>query len=102
MESRTEGSRPRTQKKFEAKDSLSEDRTFRGQRHKGSEKKYNIKVFKNFFQVILKNKKVFKKVFQGISKKQGLQKIFSCDLQNFNNLKNSAVLQLRTGQFLRT
>ena len=31
VESRTQGSRPRTQKKFEAKDSLSEDRTSRGQ-----------------------------------------------------------------------
>ena len=34
VESRTQGSRPRTQKKSKAKDSLSEDRHSRGQGHK--------------------------------------------------------------------
>ena len=35
-------------------------------------------------------------------KKNGIEKHFSADLQNFNQLKNSAVLEPRTGQFLRT
>ena len=47
-------------------------------------------------------KKVFKIFFQVISKKNGLEKIFSVDLQNFNHSKNSAVLEPRTGQFSRT
>ena len=33
------------------------------------------------------------------SKKKGLQKSFSGDLQNFNDLKNSAVLEPRTAIF---
>ena len=60
-----------------------------------------------------KKKKVFTKIFQAISKKT--KKNFSSDLhkkrfpknfsstpQNFNNSKNSAVLEPRTGQFSRT
>ena len=35
-------------------------------------------------------------------KKNSLEKHFSADLQNFNHSKNSAVLEPRTGQFLRT
>ena len=70
-------------------------------------------------QVLSKKKqKVFTKIFQAISKKKkkkGLHKNFSSDLhkisfpknfstapQNFNNSKNSAVLEPRTGQFSRT
>ena len=34
--------------------------------------------------------------------KNGLEEHFSADLQNFNHSKNSAVLEPRTGQFLRT
>ena len=58
----------------------------------------------------LRKKKVFTKIFQAISKKKGLHKNFSSDLhkrtfskkfssapQNFNNSKNSAVLEPRTG-----
>ena len=37
-----------------------------------------------------------------VLQKNGLQKFFSGDLQNFNDSKNSAVLELRTGQFSRT
>ena len=44
-------------------------------------------------------KNVFKQIFQAISKKKGLQKFFSGDLQNFNDLKNSTVLEQMTGQF---
>ena len=36
------------------------------------------------------------------SQKKGLQNFFSGDLQNFNGSKNSAVLEPRTGQLLRT
>ena len=37
-----------------------------------------------------------------LKKKNSLEKHFSADLQNFNHSKNSAVLEPRTGQFLRT
>ena len=48
----------------------------------------------------LKNlKKTFHRRFK---KKNGLEKHFSADLQNFNNSKNSAVLEPSTGQFSRT
>ena len=57
VESRTQGSRPRTQKKSEAKDSLSEDRPSRGQGQEWSRPRPRTqaqafskkKVFKNFF-----------------------------------------------------
>ena len=48
-----------------------------------------------------KKKKVFTKIFQAISKKKK-PKNFSSAPQNFNNSKNSAVLEPRTGQFSRT
>ena len=60
-------------------------------------------VFKIFFQAISK-KKVFKQFFQVISKKKKKRyrkKLFSRS-QNFNNSKNSAVFEPRSGQFLRT
>ena len=48
-------------------------------------------------------KKDLKKIFFGRSqKKNGLEKHFSADLQNFNHSKNSAVLEPRTEQFSRT
>ena len=48
-------------------------------------------------------KKDLKKFFSvDLQKKNGLEKHFSADLQNFNHSKNSAVLEPRTGQFLRT
>ena len=49
-----------------------------------------------------KKKKVFTKIFQAISTKKRFPKNFSSAPQNFNNLKNSAVLKPRTGQFSRT
>ena len=47
------------------------------------------KGLQNFFQAISKKKKkkVFKIFFQAISTKNGLEKKFSIDLQNFNHLK---------------
>ena len=47
-------------------------------------------------------KKVFSKIFQAISTKKRLPKKFSSASQNFNNSKNTAVLEPRTGQFSRT
>ena len=108
MESRTQGSRPRTPKKSEAKakDSLSEDRHSRGQgqgprtqaqvlskKEKGLHKK---------FSGNLQKKKVFTKIFQAISTKKRFSKNFSSAPQNFKNSKHSAVLEPRTGQFSRT
>ena len=40
-------------------------------------------------------KKVFKNFFQAISKKNGLEKKISADLQIFNHSKNSAVLEAK-------
>ena len=78
----------RTQKKSEAKDSLSEDRHSRGQGHKR--------------KCSPKKKKVFTKIFQAISTKKRFPKNFSSAPQNLHNSKNSAVLEPRTGQFSRT
>ena len=71
MESRTQGSRPRTQKNFDAK-----DRPFRGQGHrrKCSPKKKKKKVLKIFFR--RSQKKGLQKFFSG---EKGLQAIFSGD-----------------------
>ena len=111
MESRTQGSRPRTQKKSEAKDSLSEDRHSRGQGQECSRPRTQAqmlskkrKVFTKIFQAISKKKKkkVFTKNFQAISTKKRFLKNFSSAPQNFNNSKTSAVLEPRTGQFSRT
>ena len=49
-----------------------------------------------------KKKKVFTKIFQAISTKKCFPKNFSSAPQNFNNSKNSALLEPRTGQFSRT
>ena len=90
MESRTQGSRPRprTQKKSEAKDSLSEDRHSRGQGQECSRPRPRTKdtsasalqkkkgLHKNFLGDLQKKKKVFTKIFQAISTKKRFQKIF--------------------------
>ena len=118
VESRTQGSRPRprTQKKSEAKakakDSLSEDRHSRGQGQECSRPRPRTKdtgasVLKKksskiFFKRSQKKKKVFTKIFQAISTKKRFPKKFSSASQNFNNSKNTAVLEPRTGQFSRT
>ena len=110
VESRTQGSRPRprTQKKSEAKakDSLSEDRHSRGQgqecsRPRPRTKDTSTSALQNFLGDLQK-KKVFTKIFQAISTKKRFPKNFSSASQNFNNSKNSAVLEPRTGQFSRT
>ena len=92
VELRAQGSRPRTQKISEAKDSPFEDRPFLGQGHrcKCSPK---IKSSKFFFQV-------FSKKNQKISEKQVfLQKTIYKILRI---PKSAAVLEPRTGQFSRT
>ena len=54
-----------------------------------------------FFRRSQKKKKVFTKIFQAISTKKRFSKNFSSAPHNFNNSKNSAVLEPRTGQFSR-
>ena len=98
MESRTQGSRsrPRTQKKSEAKakDSLSEDRHSRGQGQECSRPKPRTKDT----SASALQKKVFTKILQAISTKKRFPKNFSTASQNFNNSKNSAVLEPRTSK----
>ena len=76
-----------------------------GHKRKCSPKKKK-KVFTKIFQAISKKKKkkkkVFTKIFQAISTKKRFLKNFSSAPQNFNNSKNTAVLEPRTGQFSRT
>ena len=72
MESRTQGSRPRprTLKKSEAKNSLSEDRHSRGQGHKhkcSPKKKKKKRSSKNLFRRS-PQKNVFQKIFQALHK----------------------------------
>ena len=101
VETRTQGSRPRprTQKKSKAKDSLSKDRHSRGQGQECSRPRTKDT---NTSALQKKRKKVFTKIFQAISTKKRFPKNFSSAPQNFNNSKNSAVLEPRTGQFSRT
>ena len=97
VESRTQGSRPRPRTKknprprprtaFPRTDTLEAKAKAKDQEHK---RKCSPK------------KKVFTKIFQAISTKKRFPKNFSSAPQNFNNLKNSAVLDPRTGQFSRT
>ena len=103
VESRTQGSRPRprTQKKSEAKDSLSEDRHSRGQGQESLRPRQRTKDT-SASALQKKKKKVFTKIFQAISTKTRFPKNFSSTPQNFNNSKNTAVLEPRTGQFSRT
>ena len=90
MESRTQGSRPRTQKKSEAKDSLSEDRHSRGQgqecsrprpRTKDTKRKCSPKqkkkgLHKNFSSDLQKNKKKKKRSSQKFFKRTPLKNVF--------------------------
>ena len=85
-------SRPRTGM-LEAKD--------QGHKRKCSPKRKKSSFFRRS-QKKKKGQKVFTKIFQAISTKKRFPKNFSSAPQNFNNSKNSAVLQSRTGQFSRT
>ena len=82
--------RPRTGM-LEAKD--------QGHKRKCSPKK---DLHKNFSGNPPSKKKVFTIIFLAISTKKRFPKNFSSAQQNFNNSKNAAVLEPRTGQFSRT
>ena len=93
-----------------AKVSLSEDRTSSGQgqecsRPRTKDTSASALQKKNFFSGDLhkkKKKKVFTKFLQAISTKKRFPNNFSSAPQYFNNSKNTAVLETRTGQFSRT
>ena len=95
VESRTQGSRPRTQKKSEAKDSPSKDKPSRGHGQECSRPRPRTQA------QVLSKIKVFKTFF-GRSQKKRLQKNFWGAPRIFNNSENTAVLEPKTGQFLRT
>ena len=123
MESRTQGWRPRTQKKSgtKAKDSPSENRPFRGLGQECSSPKPRTKdtgasapqkkSSKIFFRRSPKKqkKRSLKISFRQSSNEENkkalrktFRKVFGVFQQNFNGLKNSAVFEQRTGQFSRT
>ena len=100
--------RPRPRTAFPRTDTLeAKDRNARGQ-GQGPRTQAQVlskkKVFSKIFQAISKKKKkkVFTKIFQAISTKKRFPKYFSSAPRNFNNSKNSVVLEPRTGQFSRT
>ena len=94
-------SRPRTQKKFEAKDSLSEDRHSRGQGQECSRPRtedtsasalQKKRSSQKFFRQSPKKKKVFTKIFQALHKILKIQKIVlssSRGQANFQGLEAS-------------
>ena len=73
-----------------------------GHKRKCSPKKNKKGLHKNFSGDPPPKKKVFTKIFQAISTKKRFPKKFLSAPQNFNNSKNSAVHEPRTGQFSRT
>ena len=74
-----------------------------GHRRKCSPKKKKKGLHKNYLgDLKKKKKKVFTKIFQAIPTKKRFPKNFSSAPRNFNNSKNTAVLEPRTGQFSRT
>ena len=94
VESRTQGSRPRSKTAFPRRDTLeAKNRNARGQ---GQGPRTQAQVLSK------KKKKVLTKIFQAISTNKRFPKNVSSAPQNFNNSKNSAVLEPRTGQFSRT
>ena len=104
MESRTQGSRPRpsTHKKYEAKDSFSgtvplvaKDRNAWGQGQGHKRKCFQKKGLQIFFSGVVQKKKA-KKVFANFPR--GFWRFPT----KFVDSKNSAVLEPRTDQFLRT
>ena len=89
-------------KKSKAKDSPSEDRHSRGQEQECSRPKP--RTMNTRVSALRKKtkKRSSPNFFQATSKKKRLPKNFSGAPQNFNNSKNSAVFEPRTGQFSRT
>ena len=85
--------RPRPRTAFPRTDTLeAKDRNVRGQ---SQEPRTQAQVLSK----VKKKTNVFTKIFQAISTKKRFPKTFSSAPQNFNNSKNSAVLEPRTGQF---
>ena len=89
---------PRTDT-LEAKDRNARGRGARTQAQVLSKKKG---LHKSFSGDLKRKKKVFTKIFQAISTKKRFPNNFSSSPQNFNNSKNTAVHEPRTGQFSRT
>ena len=94
MESRTQGSRPRTAKKPRLRPRTALPRTdpleTKDRNARGQGPRTQAQVFSK--------KKVFKIFFQAIYKKRSSKK-FLGDLQNFNDLKNRAVFEPRQDNF---
>ena len=84
----------------------SEDRTSRGQEPRTQAQVFSKKkVLQKFFSGDLQRTKVVKEIFQAISRRRYLQifrKVSGVFQQNFNDSKNGAVFEPRTGQFSRT
>ena len=99
VDSSTQGSRPRprTQKKIRGQ---GQGQPFRGQTL--SRPRTGMLETKDTSASALKKKKVFTKIFQAIFTKKRFPKTFSGAPQNFNNSRNSVVLEPRTGQFSKT
>ena len=109
MESRTQGSRPRTHKKSEAKDSLSEDRHSRGQGQECSrprprtkdtsasalpkKKRSSQKFFKRSPQ-----KNVFQEIFQALHKILTIQKIVLSSSRRQANFRGLEASRPRTSK----
>ena len=104
---------PRSRTAFPRTDTLeAKDRNARGQGQGPttqaqvlSKKKKKKRSLQNFFTRSQKKKKKKKGLHKNVSSdlpKKRFPKNFSSTPQNFNNSKNSAVLEPRTGQFLRT
>ena len=110
VESRTQGSRPRTQKKSEAKDTKKirgqgQGQPFRGQtlsRPRTGMLGAKAKDQGHKRKCSPKKKRSSQKFFKRSPQKKRFSKNFSSAPQNFNNSKNSAVLEPRTGQYSRT
>ena len=86
VESRTQGSRPRTQKNPRPRSKTAVPRTDRPSRGQGQEC----------------SRPRTKDTGASVLQKKISSKTFSGDLQNFSNSKNSAALEPRTGQFSKT
>ena len=101
VESRTQGSRPkprtRTQKKFEAKDSLSEDKHPRGQgqghRRKCSPKRSSEKIFRRSPE-----NKVFQKIFKALHKLLTTHKIVLSSSRRPGNFRGLEASRPRTSK----
>ena len=105
VESRTQGSRPRTQKNPRPSTALPRPNPLeaKDQEHKrkcSSKKRSSEKFFRRSSKK--RRKKAFIKIFQANARKKSFPKKFSGAPQTFNNSKNSAVLEPSTGQFSRT